>query len=82
MIELRPEGEVNGQVHLDELVGRDCTVHLERLDERCYMLIVEDGERRVHVTLGTADKFRRKVNAKVYEDGPAVSADVTPKEEA
>lgn len=68
MIELRPESESDGYVYLDELVGKNCTVHLERMDEHWFCLIVEDGERRVMLNVGTHRRYRRKVNAGVYED--------------
>ena len=77
MIELRTEGEANGYVYLDELVGSNCSVHLERMAEHWFCLIVEDGERRVMVNVGTPHKYRRKVNAGVYADEPA-TADPTP----
>ncbi len=53
---------------LDELVGKNCYVHLERMDEHWFCLIVEDGERKVMLNVGTPNQHRRKVNATVYED--------------
>jgi hypothetical protein len=70
VIELRDEG---GK-YMDEVVGTNCCVHLERMDEHWFCLIVEDGERRVMLNIGTPDKYRRKVNAFVYADEPADSA--------
>ncbi len=68
MIELRPESEANGYVYLDELVGQNCHVHLERMDTNWFCLIVEDGERRVMLNVG--GKPRTKVNAGVYANEP------------
>ena len=56
---------------LDEVVGRLCYVHLERMDEHKFCLIVDDGQRRLHITVGTPRKYRRRVNASVYEDAPS-----------
>lgn len=67
-IELRPEVVVKGLVYLDEIVGENVSVHLERMDEHWYCLIVEDGDRRVSIRVGSPDSYRRKVNATVYED--------------
>lgn len=64
MIELRSE---HGHL-MDEVVGKGCYVHLERMDEHWFCLIVEDGERRVMLNIGTSPKYRRKVNATVYAD--------------
>ena len=77
MIELRQDVEVLGRVYLDELVGENCSVHLERMDEHWFCLIVDDGERRVSVNVGTPTKYRRKVNATVYADEPTVTAKPT-----
>ena len=64
MIELRyDEREL-----LDELVGQSCYVHLERMDSHKFCLIVETGGRRVMLSIGTGEKYRRQVNAVVYED--------------
>ena len=43
-------------------------MHLERMDEHWFCLVVEDAERRVMVNIGTPTKYRRKVNARVYAD--------------
>ena len=40
---------------VDEIVGRDATVHLEVLSDNVVMLIVADGERHLH--------------AEIYHDG-------------
>ena len=66
---------------LDEIVGRGCYVHLERMDEHWFCLIVEDSERRLILKVGTSDKYRRKVNATICSDeipSPADSASVEP----
>lgn len=70
-IELRDDGEAGGYTYLDELIGENCRVHLERMDQHWFCLIVEDGERRVMINVGTADKYRRKVNARVYANEPS-----------
>jgi len=67
MIELRPERGA----YMDEIVGQNCYVHLERMDDHWFCLIVEDGERRVMLNIGTPDKYRRHVNAKVYANEPS-----------
>lgn len=64
MIELRSE---HGKL-MDEVVGHGCNVHLERMDEHWFALIIEDGERRVILDIATPEKYRRKVNAAVYVD--------------
>jgi len=75
-IELRAEDEPAGK-YMDEVIGHNCYVHLERMDEHWFCLIVEGGGRRVMVNIGTAEKYRRKVNAKVYADEPVEPARAT-----
>jgi hypothetical protein len=36
---------------IDELCAKDATVHLERLNNRDWMLIVECGDQRVHLNV-------------------------------
>ena len=42
---------------IDELCANDATVHLERLSERDWMLIVECGEQRVHLTVSRVREY-------------------------
>ena len=58
---LRP---VYGEV--DELIMRDASVHLESLGDGCFMLIVENAERHVHLQIHY--QKGRKVWAHVYEE--------------
>ncbi len=55
---------------LDEVIGRNCSVHLERMDEHWFCLIVEDGTRRLMINVGTPRTYRRRVNATIYADEP------------
>ena len=67
MIELRPDGM--SQEHMDEVVGTNCRVHLERMDTHWFCLIIEDAQRRVMLNIGTMfEKRRYRVEAMVYED--------------
>lgn len=56
---------------LDELVGKGCYVHLERMDEHWFCLLVDDGEQSVMLRVGTADGYRRRVNATVANNEPS-----------
>lgn len=60
---LEPDSEV-----VDELVLSNCTVHLECLDEQCYMLIAENSEHHWHLNIYISNrKSKAQVWAKVYE---------------
>ncbi len=48
---------------IDELVARNADVHLERLNERDWMLIVLSGEQRVHLTVRKVREFEANVAA-------------------
>ena len=62
MIELRSEDGA----YMDEVIGTNCTVHLERMDDHYFCLIIEDDERRVMLNVGSLDKPRHSVEALVY----------------
>lgn len=53
---------------LDEIIATGANVHLERMDERWFCLIIEQGGRRLLVNVGTPDSDRRKVKATIYAD--------------
>lgn len=56
---------------LDEIIATGANVHLERMDEHWFCLIIEQGGRRLLVNVGTSDDFvsyRPKVNATIYAD--------------
>lgn len=42
---------------IDELVASNAFVHLERLNDRDWMLIVECGKQRVHLTVRKVVEF-------------------------
>jgi hypothetical protein len=56
---------------LDELVAVDAHVHLERMADHKWCLIVDDGDRRVMVSIGSPDRYRRVVNARIYANEPS-----------
>jgi hypothetical protein len=73
-IELRPDDRYDDKSILDELVASNAAVHLERMEDHKYCLIVEDQKRRVMVSIGTPERNKRKVNAVVYADEPQDAA--------
>jgi len=56
---------------LDEVVAHGAYVHLERMAEHWFCLIVDDGKRVVRVNIGTLQRYRRRVKATVYDDSPS-----------
>jgi len=52
---------------LDEVVAEGASVHLERMDDDCFMLIVGKGNRRVAVEL-RAEVRNRLTAAVAWED--------------
>jgi hypothetical protein len=42
---------------IDELVATRARVHLERLNERDWMLIVESNKQRIHLTVGRVHEW-------------------------
>lgn len=65
MIELRYlEREGEGE-DIDEIVAHGASVHLEVLDDKSIMLIVEDAERWIHTTI--FHKGRSPIRVRVHE---------------
>jgi hypothetical protein len=67
MIELRPlniPGAEEGD--LDEVVATNASVHLETLSDNAIMLIVEDAERHVHLSI--THRGRSPMRVWVYEE--------------
>lgn len=52
---------------LDEVVAEGASIHLERMDDDCFMLIVGKGNRRVAVEL-RAEVRNRLTAAVAWED--------------
>ena len=62
MIEIRLDKAVDAQAgDIDEVVATGTKVHLEMLCNNALMLIIEDGERHVHLRITHADRARLKV---------------------
>jgi hypothetical protein len=52
VIELRPDTSVGvPEGDIDEVVASGAGVHLEVVDDNAIMLIIEDGERHVHLRI-------------------------------
>jgi len=52
---------------IDEIVMSNADVHLECLDDGCFMLIVSNGEHRWHLNI-YSKSGRAKVIATIFED--------------
>lgn len=50
---------------IDELVARRSAVHLERLNEHDWMLVVSCGNQRVHLTVQNVTEFETENVSKV-----------------
>jgi len=57
----------HGDKAIDEMVLSNASVHLEQLDDTCFMLIAENGEHHWHLKI-YARSGRAKVEAYLYEE--------------
>jgi len=58
----------NERGELREIHGDSCHVELHRGGEHWFVLTVDDGVRRVMLTIGTPEHYRRKVNVCILSD--------------
>ncbi len=66
--EMRPDRAVNaGDGDIDEVVMRAAWVHLEKLSDETFMLIVENKDHHIHMRVGSSSG-RAPVRAFVYEE--------------
>jgi len=73
MIEIRPDKAVDARAgDIDEVVATGAAVHLEMLCDNALMLIIEDGERHVHLRITHAGRSQLRVWE--YESFPSTGA--------
>lgn len=58
----------NAAGELDEIHADNCHVQLQRGGEHWFALTIDDGVRRIMLSIGTAENYRRKVNARIFSD--------------
>ena len=62
MIEMRPDKSLGARFgDIDEVVAKGASVHLEVLSSKALMLIIEDGERHVHLRISHAGRSPLRV---------------------
>lgn len=63
---LKGEYTKYGEPIIDEVIMANASVHLELLDDSCYMLIVDNSENHWHLTIHNPGG-RAKVVARLFE---------------
>jgi hypothetical protein len=68
VIEIRGHDVEEPRGGLDEVCGQNCIVHLERMSDHGFCLIVDDPEAKRQVIVNLWTSKRARIGAFVYED--------------